>query len=227
MRRGGGMRDINIVIDGKESTGQEGMTILEAAGQIGIEIPTLCHKPELTPSGVCRVCVVEVEGSKALVGACHTPISDGMVIHTSSKKVIATRKIILELLLTSHTGSCVTDPEAKDCELHRLASDLEVGPPRFQVRKPRFYPAEEKNPYIRRDLSKCILCRRCIKACSEIAEKNIFSVGYRGIQTKIIAGFDEPLNQEICRDCKICIDYCPTGALSHASTPDSEEKRVG
>ena len=220
------MGDIKVVIDGKEVTGKEGMTILEAAGQIGVEIPTLCHRPDLTPSGVCRICVVEVEGARTLVGSCHTPIAPGMIVHTGSAKVIAARKVILELLLASHTGSCVADQGAKNCELHKLASDLETGPPRFQVKKPRFYPVEEANPYVRRDLSKCILCRRCLKACAEIARKNVLSIGYRGVRSKVIAGLDEPLDQEACRDCKICIDYCPTGALSDASIMGSEEKKV-
>jgi NADH dehydrogenase/NADH:ubiquinone oxidoreductase subunit G len=192
------------------------MTILEAAREKDIHIPTLCHKPDLKPTGVCRVCVVEVEGARTLVGACHTPIADGMVISTRSTKVLSARKAILELLLTGHTGSCVTDIDAKHCELHRLAAEMEMGAPRFNVRRPRFYPAEEMNPYVRRDLSKCILCRRCVSACREVAGKHVFSIGYRGFSSKIIVGYDEALDVEICRDCGICIDYCPTGALSKA-----------
>jgi NADH dehydrogenase/NADH:ubiquinone oxidoreductase subunit G len=215
------MGDVNIVIDGHEIKGLDGMTILEAAEQNGIEIPTLCHSPQLTPAGVCRVCVVEVEGAKTLVGSCHTPITEGMVIRTRSHKVLAARKAILELLLTAHTGDCVTDMDAKDCELHRIASLLEVGPPRFRVRRQRSYPAEENNPHVRRNLSKCILCRRCIKACSEIAKQDVFSVGYRGFQSKIVVDFDDALLNEVCRDCDICIDLCPTGALSK---PLSEEE---
>jgi predicted molibdopterin-dependent oxidoreductase YjgC len=137
-----------------------------------------------------------------------------MVIHTKSAKVLETRKTIIELLLTAHTGSCVTDTNAHECVLHNLASELEVGPPRFRVRQPRNYPPEDQNPYIKRDLSKCILCRRCLSACRELAQKNIFSIGYRGFKSKIIVGVDEPLNKEECKDCGICVDYCPTGALS-------------
>lgn len=213
---------MKIVIDGKKVEAPEGMTILEAAKQEEIEIPTLCHSPDLTPTGVCRICVVEVEGSKTLVGSCHTPIAEGMVIHTRSNKVLAARNSTVELLLTSHTGSCVTDENAKECELHRLASDLEVGPPRFNVRQPRKYPPEDENPYVRRDLSKCILCRRCIGACSEIAKKDVFSIGYRGFQSKIIVDLDDPLEKEVCQDCVICIDYCPTGALSKSSNKDGK-----
>jgi NADH:ubiquinone oxidoreductase subunit E/NAD-dependent dihydropyrimidine dehydrogenase PreA subunit len=212
------MADIKVVIDGKEITGQAGMTILEAAEKVGIHIPTLCHRPDLSPTGVCRICVVEVEGSPRAVGACHTPIVDGMVITTRSPKVLALRKAALELMLTAHTGPCVTDSKVEQCELHKLASELEVGPPRFRVREPRFYPVEEASPYVQRDLSKCILCRRCVKACEEIAKKNIYSIGYRGFDSKVIVDCDEPLNKEDCRDCGICIDYCPTSALTRPST---------
>jgi NADH dehydrogenase/NADH:ubiquinone oxidoreductase subunit G len=207
------MSDFKAVLDGTEVRGHEGMTILEAAEQVDIHIPTLCHSPDLTPEGNCRICVVEVEGSPRLVASCHTPIADGMVIHTHSPKVLAARKAILELLLTGHTGPCVTDECAKDCELHNLAAELEVGPPRFQVKKRRFYPVEEISPYVQRDMSRCILCRRCVRACVEIAKKNIFSVAYRGFKSKVVVDCDVALDKEACRDCGICIDYCPTSAL--------------
>ena len=208
------MSDLVLRIDGTEIRGKEGMTILQAAEENGIRIPTLCHSPDLKPSGVCRVCLVEVQGSRTLVAACHTPVSRGMVVQTRSPKVLETRKTVIELLLTAHTGSCVTDLNAKECALHKLAAELEISPPRFQVSEPRYYPPEDDNPYVRRDLSKCILCRRCVGACDEIAQKHVLSVAYRGFQSKIIADMDGPLKKEVCKDCGICIPYCPTGALS-------------
>jgi len=219
------MRNVNVTIDNKKVRVREGSTILEAAEACGITIPTFCHIKGLLPNGVCRVCVVEVEGSRTLMGACHTPVSQGMVVHTQSPRVVAARRVIVELLLTAHTGDCVNDTNAENCALHNLASDYEVGAPRFNVRAPRFYPVEETNPYIIRDLSKCILCRKCVRACADIAHKNVLSVGYRGFRSKVVTGFDEALTAEACRDCGICIEHCPTGALSAA--PGFKAVKVG
>lgn len=207
------MGNVNVIIDGKKVRVREGSTILEAAEACGVTIPTFCHIKGLLPTGVCRVCVVEVKGSKTLVGACHTPTSEGMIVSTHTPRVVAVRKVIVELMLTGHTGDCVNDPNAENCKLHNLASDYEVGAPRFNVKSPRFYPAEESNPYVRRDLSKCVLCRKCVKACREIARKDVLSIGYRGFRSKVVSGYDEALTAEVCRDCLICIEHCPTGAL--------------
>jgi len=205
---------MHVVIDGKKVKVRRGATILEAARRAGIEIPTLCHVQGHPAPGVCRVCVVEIEGARTLAGSCHTPVSESMVVHTRTPKVLAARRAVVELMLAAHTGHCVNDPNADNCGLHNLASDQEVGAPRFKVRVPRFYPPEYDNPYVRRDLSKCILCRKCITACNQVAGKNVLAVGYRGFRSKIITGYDESLAAEQCRDCGVCIEHCPTGALS-------------
>ena len=207
------MAGMRVIIDGKEIFGHEGMTILEAAEEIGIHIPTLCHRKELSSTGVCRICVVEVEGSNRPVGACYTPIMDGMVVHTQSRSLVSSRRATLELMLASHSRPCVLDSKIKQCELNKIAAELELTPPRFRVRWPRSYPVEEVSPYVRRDPSKCIMCYRCVKACEEVAKKNIYSIGYRGFDSKVIVDCDEPLNKEVCKDCGICIEYCPTSAL--------------
>ena len=218
------MGEMRVSINGERIFCEEGKTILEAAEEAGIMIPTLCHRPDLTPEGNCRVCVVEVEGSPRLVASCHTPVTEGMVIKTATPKVLAARKTVLELLLAGHTGPCVTDECAGECELHYLAAQLEAGPPRFQVKKRRSYAVEEISPYVRRDMSRCILCRRCVRACAQIARKNVYSMAYRGFGSKVVVDCDVALDKEVCRDCGICIDYCPTSALTK---PDLTKPKKG
>jgi len=203
---------VNLTIDGTKVSADPEMTILEAAEKIGIEIPRLCHQEGIKPSGNCRICVVEVEGSRTLVGSCHTPVVKGMVVRTRSERVLEARRATIELLITGHTGACVTDIDARECTLHKLASDFEVGPPRFHVKRPRLY-APEEGPYVLRDMSRCILCRKCIRACAEIAGQDVYSMAYRGFGSKVVVDFDIPLDKEVCKDCGICIEYCPTSAL--------------
>ena len=215
---------VEITLNGSQVNTQEGRTILKVAQDNGIYIPTLCHIPELSPTGACRVCVVEVEGSRTLVASCHTPITPGMVIQTHSDKVLETRRVILDLLLANHCGSCFLCEKANLCELRKVAMDVESGLPRFQTRK-RYYPIEDISPHIQRDLSKCILCRKCIRVCREIAKQNIFDIGYRGFDSKIVVDSDQPLDKEVCQDCGICISYCPTRALFKPI--EASEKKQG
>ncbi len=215
--------EIEITINGSPVTVSEGTTILEAAREKGIDIPTLCHHQKLEPIGGCRLCVVDVAGARTLVAACHTPVTAGMVIKTHSDRVLATRRVIVELLLSSHPDSCLVCDKASQCELRWIAADLEVGLPRFKTRK-RYYPVEDASPYIIRDLSKCVLCYRCIRACREIAGQDIFAMAYRGFNCKVVVDQDRPLNSEACRDCDECVLICPTGALSRVKKPGEGKK---
>jgi NADH-quinone oxidoreductase E subunit len=116
------------------------------------------------------------------------------------------------------------DFRAGQCDLHKIASDLEVAPPRFSVKRPRFYPIEDVSPYVHRDLSKCIMCSRCISACSEIAGQRVFSTGYRSFDSKVVVDNDIPLNKDVCKDCYLCVEYCPTTALSKARHPEDKKR---
>lgn len=213
------MKEVTVTVNGRQLTGFEGTTILQLCRQNGVDIPTLCYIEDLSPAGSCRLCVVEVEGSRTLVGSCHTPISQGAVIHTHSPKVIETRKMIVELMLASHPDSCVICDKANQCELRKIAADLDIGLTRVRTKK-HYFPIEDVSPYLTRDMSKCILCRRCVRACSEIAKKNILAVGYRGFDSKIIVDTDKPIDKEACKDCSVCVNVCPTGALSKPGNKD-------
>lgn len=217
------VKEMKVILNDSSVSVRDGSTIFEAARENGVYIPTLCYHPELSPIGVCRICVVEVAGSRTLVAACHTPVTEGMVIHTHSPSVLATRRVILRLLLTSHCGTCYMCIKANMCELRYLAAELDVGLPGF-VLKRRYYPIEETSPYLIRDLSKCILCRRCVRACNELAGHNFFGIGYRGFDSKVVVDFDAPINKDACLDCDVCVSICPTGALSKPRHVTYEKK---
>ena len=206
-------QEISVTINGDEVKAREGMMILDVARENGIKIPTLCYSSELPhPIGSCRICVVEVEGRRTLEASCHTPVSPNMVIHTHSPKVLRVRRMIIELLLANHADNCHVCDKANLCELRKIAADLGVGFSRFDGKR-RFYQIEDVNPYIVRDLTKCILCRRCVYVCNEVRKGKIFSAAYRGFDSKIVAGMDEPLDAEICKSCNACVELCPVGAL--------------
>jgi NADH dehydrogenase/NADH:ubiquinone oxidoreductase subunit G len=208
------MSDVKLTINGTPVTGPKGATILEVARENGIDIPTLCYLKDLPPVGACRLCVVEVEGSRTLVGSCHTPVAEGMVVNTHSPRVLETRRILIELTLASHPDSCLVCDKANLCELRRIAAEMDIGLPRFRLRK-HYFPVEDANPCIVRDMSKCILCRRCVTACLDQHGARIFSLAYRGFESKVVYGLDLPVSgEQAIRDCDACIRLCPTGALS-------------
>lgn len=216
---------INVILNGVEVSGREGMTILELAKENGIEIPTLCHIPELTPTGACRICVVEVENSRTFAAACHTPIRPNMNIQTHSPKVMKARRTIVELLLANHSSNCMMCDKANFCELHMIASDLGIAYTPFRGEK-RYYPIEDANPYLVRDLTKCILCRKCVRICREVKGEAILGIGYRGFDSKIISGVDQDLDAAVCMDCDACVEECPTGALTKRDERFMKKKRA-
>src|SRR5512139_4173455 len=154
-----------ITINGKACAFEGGETILEVARRNGIDIPTLCHLKGVTPTGACRVCMVEVEKARSLMAACALPASDGMVVQTESPKVVRSRKMVIELLLSSGRHDCITCAGAGECRLQELAMRYGVAGRAFAPTPVR-YPAEDANPFIMRNFSKCILCGRCVQACN-------------------------------------------------------------
>ncbi len=206
------MQPITITLDGREVSGSPGTTILELAHESGIEIPTLCYDPQLASIGACRVCLVEDEQTGALLASCVTPIAPGMVINTQSPRVIEHRKTIVKLMLASHPDSCLVCDKGNRCQLRQIASDMGIGLVEFQ-RIPQMAAIKEVNPFIERDLSKCILCAKCIRACQELVVEGAIDYFWRGFTAKAATLGDLPLEKSECTFCGTCVALCPTGAL--------------
>ena len=213
MKEDVGLQSITITLDGREVSGYPGMTILELAKESGVDIHTLCYDPQLTSIGACRVCLVENEQNGALLASCVTPIASGMVINTHSPRVIERCKTIVKLLLASHPDSCLVCDKGNRCQLRQIASDLGIGLVELQ-RIPQMAGIEEVNPFLERDLSKCILCAKCIRACQELVVEGAIDYFQRGFTT-IPATLDNlPLENSECTFCGTCVALCPTGALT-------------
>lgn len=237
------MEDKILTINGKSYGFNDGDTILDVARNNGIHIPTLCYLEGATPTGACRICLVEVEGAKNLVTSCSTPAAKGMVIQTDSKRVIESRRLNIELLMASGDHNCLahagdisswTDfqldamkhPEHKeicpsygDCRLQELAIEYQVKKSRFATEEKQ-YPTEDLNPFIIRDFSRCILCGRCVQACNDLVVNRAISFGYRGADAKIVAKGDRAYHESDCVFCGQCVQVCPVGALT-------EKKSIG
>ena len=207
------MQPITITLNGREVSGHPGMTILELAKESGVDIPTLCHDPKLTSIGACRVCLVEDERNGALLASCVAPIAPGMVINTISDRVIERRKTIVKLMLASHPDSCLVCDKGNRCQLRKIASELGIGLVELQ-RIPQLASVEEVNPFLERDLSKCILCAKCIRACQELVVEGAIDYFQRGFTTIPATLNNLPLDNSECTFCGTCVALCPTGALT-------------
>ena len=225
-----------LTINGNVLPFSPGETILDVAREHDIDIPTLCHLKGATPTGECRMCVVEVEGARSLLTACTAPAGNGMVVYTESHKVVASRKMLLKLLLASGNHNCAargsddrdwtqfqldvhaddSSPELcptwGDCRLQELAYRYQVTGEQFP-RTDVPYPMETVNPFIVRDFSRCIKCGRCIQACCDVQVNNAISFGYRGADAKVVAAGDRPLKDSDCVFCGECVQACPVAAL--------------
>lgn len=205
---------IHLTIDGEPIEVKEGTTILEAAKLLNVHIPTLCHHEDQAVKAVCRICVVEVEGQRLLPASCSTPVTEGMVVKTASPKVIKARKNIMELILARHPQDCLVCSKNGSCELQKVAKDLNMNRPNryeIQVRDARF---DNSSPSIVRDMSKCILCNRCVEACSKKQGVMVMAKENRGFDTVVVPPYGKLLADTSCVNCGQCIQVCPVGALS-------------
>ena len=203
---------VNVTIDGRKLQVPKSATVLTAAKASGINVPSLCYHPELRPEGACRVCVVEVEGAKSLVASCVYSVNEGMVVHTNTPAVREARKMIVELLLANHPQDCLSCQRSTNCELQDMAADLGIRKVRFDGVKKNL-PLDNNNPALVRDQNKCILCGRCIKACSDRQGVDVYSFAKRGFDTTVTPAFDVGLELAPCTYCGQCASVCPTAAI--------------
>lgn len=206
------METVNIKINGIDVAANKNDTILTAAHNVGINIPTLCYLKDLNEIGACRICVVEVKGQKNLVASCVYPVSEGMEIYTNSPLVQKSRKMTLELILSNHEKKCLSCVRSTDCELQKLANEYGIeNASKFDGENPH-YKLDTSTPHLVRDNNKCILCRRCVAACRE-QYVSVIGPNGRGFDTHIGCAFEKNLSDVPCVSCGQCIANCPTGAL--------------
>ncbi len=198
---------------------KNGETVLDACRRIGVKVPTLCHMPELTPTGACRMCAVEIEGQRGLVPSCAFPVAEGMKVQTHSSRAIRARQTIMELLLASHPDDCLYCVRNGECELQDLAHELGVRERRFNGHR-NLCKVDVSSPSLVRDPNKCILCGKCVRFCEEMQGVAAIDFIQRGSQATVGTAFDQGLNVSSCINCGQCIMVCPTGALREQNNLD-------
>lgn len=207
------MDTIPLTIDGKKITCPAGMSILDAAERHGIKIPRLCHHPDLKPFGACRMCLVEDENTGRLMASCVTPTARDMVLQTASPRIVKHRRNIVRLMIAEHPESCIVCSKGNSCQLRQVAANLGIGETDLYP-MPNFKPLEQANPFMIRDLSKCILCGKCIRADHELVVVGAIDYNLRGFGSRPATAHELGLEQSSCTFCGTCVSLCPTGALS-------------
>jgi formate dehydrogenase major subunit len=204
---------ISLTIDGRTVEVPPGMTVLQAARQQGIEIPTLCDHPALEPYGGCRLCLVEVQGFRTLVTSCTLPVSQGLVVRTDTPAIRTSRKFILEMLFSERNHFCMFCEKTNgDCELQNAA--YAEGMNHWPIQPTwKTYQVDSSHPHFVIDHSRCILCRRCVRACSDLVGNHTLSLENRGAQTMLVAGLGSPIGESNCIRCGTCYQVCPTGTI--------------
>lgn len=203
---------INLKIDDKEISVPEGVTILEAARQANIDIPTLCYLKGINQIGDCRMCIVEVEGRKGFATSCIQRAEEGMVVHTHTPAVLEARRMVLDLIISNHAKDCLTCTRNGNCELQALAIKFNVLNIDYEGERTK-HKVDDKSPSIVRDFNKCVLCRRCVGACKNIQNIGAIDCINRGFESCVSTAGDNSLADVDCTYCGQCIEACPTGAL--------------
>ena len=205
-------KKVTLLLDGHEIKAHAGESVLEAALAHGIYIPHLCHDQDLKPHGACRLRIVEIKGMKGFPAACATEAAEGMVVNTSSAGLDRVRRDTLELMLTEHPLDCLTCTANQRCELQKAVAHI-GGLTRTLRRTGKSNQMEALTPFFGIDRDYCILCQKCVRACEEIARKNILTVIHRGAECRIASFAGEAEKNSACRDCLECVKKCPTAAL--------------
>ena len=203
---------VTLTIDGIEVKTKKETTILQAAKEVGIDIPTLCFLKDINEVGDCRMCIVEVEGRKGFATSCIQTVEEGMIVHTHTPNVLEARHVILDLIISNHAKDCLTCTRSGNCELQALATKFNVLDIEFPGEMVK-HKIDDKSPSIVRDFNKCILCRRCIATCKNVQEIGAIDCIERGFESCISTTYDHSLNDVDCTFCGQCIEACPTGAL--------------
>ncbi len=204
--------DFQIEVNNKLISVNEGETLLVALRNNGFKIPTLCHMNRFTPTGACRLCVVEVEGKRDLITSCSYPAKEGMKVKTNSQRVMRARKSLVELLLSNHPDDCLYCQRNGNCELQWLAAEMNIKERKYFGAKNQQYP-DYSSTSVARDPAKCVLCSRCVRICEEVQLVTAIDFISRGNQTTVNSAFEKGLNQSTCIHCGQCIQVCPTAAL--------------
>ncbi|HZL64445.1 MAG TPA: NADH-dependent [FeFe] hydrogenase, group A6 [Thermoleophilia bacterium] len=204
---------VSVTIDGIETKVPFGMTILDAAKTIGVDIPTLCNHPDLKVAGVCRMCVVDIEGQRTLQAACVYPVTNTLTVNTHTRKVRKARRHVLELLLSEHYGECYSCVRNGNCELQTLAEEYGITEYTFGHPQESQFEPDFSSYSVMRDMDKCIRCRRCVRTCIDLQEVGVLEAVNRSAETQIATFEDLPLGEVVCINCGQCVNRCPTGAL--------------